>query len=89
MLVSSTSPTNLSLIGSLTTEIYYRTGITGKTRTQTATHTQTFRTSGPSWTDLFGGGGDWIPDSQEVWMTHRLNLILSPYDIGSSKNLET
>ena len=39
MWVFSTSPTNLSFIGSLTTEIYYRAGITGKTDTHTHTHT--------------------------------------------------
>ena len=41
MWVSSTSPPNLSLIGLLTTDIYYRTGITGNTDTQTDTQTET------------------------------------------------
>ena len=40
MCVSSTSPPNVSLIGSLTTEIYW-TGITGQTDTQTYTYIQT------------------------------------------------
>ena len=35
MLLTSISPPNLSLIGSLTTEIYYQTGITGNTDRQT------------------------------------------------------
>ena len=34
---SSISPSNLSLIGQLTSEIYYRTGITGKTDKHTET----------------------------------------------------
>ena len=41
MWVFSTSPSNLNLIGQLTTEIYYWTGITGNTDTQTDTHTHT------------------------------------------------
>ena len=44
MSVSSTFPPNLSLIGPLTTEIYYRTGITGnhrQTNTETDRQTQT------------------------------------------------
>ena len=39
MLVSSTSPPNLSLIDLLITEIYYRTGIAGNTDTQTESDT--------------------------------------------------
>ena len=41
MWVYSTSPPSLSLMGSLTTEIYYRTGITGNTNTNIHTHTRT------------------------------------------------
>ena len=40
MWVSSTLPPNLTLIGSLTREIDYRTGIARKTHTQTDRHTQ-------------------------------------------------
>ena len=39
MWVSSTSPQILSLIGTLTMEIYYRAGITGNTDRQTDRHT--------------------------------------------------
>ena len=41
MKVSSSSPPNLSLIGPITTEVYYRTGITGNTDTQTDRQTDT------------------------------------------------
>ena len=40
MWLSCTSPQNLNLIGLLTTEIYYRTGITGKTDRQTDIQTE-------------------------------------------------
>ena len=43
MWVSSTSPLNLSLIGPLTTEIYYWTGITGITNIYTDRRTETHR----------------------------------------------
>ena len=41
MCISSTSLPSLSLISLLITEIYYRTGITGNTDSQTDTHTET------------------------------------------------
>ena len=41
MWVFSTTPPNLSLIGLLTTEIYYWIGITGNTDTQTHRQTNT------------------------------------------------
>ena len=40
MWVSSTSPLNLSLIGSPTTEIYLRTGFSGNTDGHTQTQTE-------------------------------------------------
>ena len=40
MWVYSTSPPNLSLIGLLTTDIYYQTGITGQIHRQTDTQTE-------------------------------------------------
>ena len=43
MWISFTSLPNESLVGSLTTEIYYRTGIAGKTHLQTDRHIHTHR----------------------------------------------
>ena len=48
MWVSSFSPPNLSLIGPLTTEIYYQTGIPGNTDKQTESDTLPLQDTGSS-----------------------------------------
>ena len=69
MWVSSMSPSSLSLIGSLTTEIYYRTGVTGNTDRLGITWTWPGRVLGPVSHNLVVGRD----------VKHRIQSIIQSY----------